>query len=70
MPVVRLDWFSRFVGNRIEWFTDRGAAITRRDELEAGSEILGKPKITSVTVPRSLSRQVAWLNENLHTDNV
>lgn len=71
MQVVRLDWFSRVDGNRVEWFTSRAAARLRADELEWADEIIGDAHVAKIDLPTTNKpAMLAWLNAHLRSHNV
>ena len=70
MKLVRLDWFSRIAGNRVEWFTNLELAHERVRSLLESEPYVGQAEAGWVEVPMSQSGLIAWLNEHLCSANI
>lgn len=70
MKVYRLDWFDRISGNRVQWFPNQRYAKQRSIEIANAYEHVGEIRVTPVDLPRSRSRLIEWLNQNLQSANV
>lgn len=67
--VVRLDWFSRIEGNRVEWFTTERDGRLRLKQLQRHPDMVNG-HVQVVFVPVTRGSLVEWLNVNLKSVNV
>jgi hypothetical protein len=69
MNLMRLDWFSRIAGNRVEWFSTLGACDKRVQRLVESEPYYVSHAVEAVEIPLRRRQLLDWLNDNLRSAN-